>query len=62
MIMWTDGADDRLRAILFGWPCGLLHKLFDEIAIANDRAICRQFAMDASQQYDPVTIAQHGSN
>ena len=57
MIMWTDGADGRLRAILFGWPCGLLHKLFGEIAIANDRAICRQFAMDASQQYDPVTIA-----
>ncbi len=57
MIMWTGGADDRLRAILFGWPCGLLHKLFVATAIANDRAICRRFAIDACQQYDPVTIA-----
>jgi hypothetical protein len=52
-----------LRETAFGrsfvWPCGLLHKLLGEIAIAHRQSnlsgVC--LAMDASQQYDSVTIA-----
>src|SRR5258705_9096792 len=56
--MWTGGADDRLRAIFFGWPCGPLHKFLGEIVVGHRQGNLSgiHLPMQTSQLYDAVTI------
>ena len=59
LIVCTGGADNRLRAIFFGWPCGLLHKLLGEIAVGHRQGNLSgiHLAMQTGQQYDAATVA-----
>src|SRR6266404_9497372 len=55
--MWTGGADDRLRAIFFGWPCGPHHKFLGEIAVAIDK----QFVGSSSRHADKPAIRRRNA-